>query len=374
MFAQHQHKKRINPLPWLFVLLLAGVITAMFFKIKDQVRTQAEEKANALTVEQPPINVVVQRIEPIIMRDVLTLPGVAMASDDLTVMTEVGGQITGLFVREGDRVGRGAPLAQLDKRDYQATLESIEAQEELARLNFQRMEKLREQNAVSESEYDRARSALKELGAAMDKARLNLKRTTIAAPIAGVINFLPAKTGMLLSPSDPVAQILALDPIKIEIAVPESDLVAARNLRQCSITFAALGGMQCTGEKIFLASQPNSAAMAYTLWLGLANGDHSILPGMFAEVELVRQTVDRAVSIPLYAVISSGDEKYVYVVEGGKAKRRSVRTDFLSGWSIHIEEGLSFGDQVVIVGQRSLEDGQPVNLVKEVSSGAEILP
>lgn len=346
----------------------------MFFRIKVQVRTQAEEKANTLALEQPPINVVVQRMEPVVMRDVLTLPGVAVASDDLVVMTEVGGQITELFVKEGDRIEKSTPLAQLDKRDYQAALESIEAQEELARHNFQRMEKLREQNAVSESEYDRAKSTLKELGADMEKARLDLKRTTITAPIAGVINFLPAKTGMLLSPSDPVAQILALDPIKIEIAVPESDLVAVRNLKQCSITFDALGGLQCTGKKIFLASQPNSAAMAYTMWLGLANGDHSILPGMFAEVELVRKTVDQAVSIPLYAVISSGGEKYVYIVEEGKAKRRSVSTGFLSGWSILIEEGLSFGERVVIVGQRSLEDGQPVNLVKEVSSGAEILP
>ncbi|MEJ2688661.1 MAG: efflux RND transporter periplasmic adaptor subunit [Deltaproteobacteria bacterium] len=368
-------KKAVPRLLPLFLLIpLIAVIFGLHTLIKDRKQALAEDKASAPAVEQMPVNVVVQHIVPRHLDDVLSLPGIALANEDLTIRAEVDGLVTAVRVKEGDWVEQGTVLVQLDQRDYLNALASIAAKQQLAESTFTRMRQLLDQHAVSQDEFDKAEASFKELKAARAKAELDLERATIRAPLAGIVNALPAKKGLLLGRTDPVAQILSIDPIKIEVAVPERDLTAARRIERCKVTIAALEGMQAVGRKIFLASQPQSAAMAYTMWLTLANNDHAIRPGMFAEVSLVRQSVEAAVAVPLYSVITGGDSKYVYVVENDIARKRSVSTGFLSGWNIHIEQGLAPDEQVVIVGHRNLEDGQRVNIVKQVTDSAEILP
>jgi multidrug efflux pump subunit AcrA (membrane-fusion protein) len=94
---------------------------------------------------------------------------------------------------------------------------------------------------------------------------------------------------------------------------------------------------------------------------------------MFARVELVKQVFDHALAVPLYAVISQGEEQYVYVERNGLAERRSLELGTLAGWEVHVTSGLTPGEKVIVVGHRQVDQGQTVEVIKNVSDTREIL-
>jgi membrane fusion protein (multidrug efflux system) len=94
---------------------------------------------------------------------------------------------------------------------------------------------------------------------------------------------------------------------------------------------------------------------------------------MFAKVELVKEVFPSALAIPLYAVITRGNDRFVYVEKDGKVEKRSIELGVLVGWEVHITDGLKPGERVVVVGHRFLDDGQAVSVIKNVKDAAEIL-
>jgi len=104
-------------------------------------------------------------------------------------------------------------------------------------------------------------------------------------------------------------------------------------------------------------------ARLYDLELVVPNLDGKILPGMFAKVELIKQSYDQALAIPLYAVITQGEDRFVYVENNGKAEKRMVKLGVLVNWQVHITSGIDPGERVIVVGHRFLDDGQAVETV-----------
>ena len=106
--------------------------------------------------------------------------------------------------------------------------------------------------------------------------------------------------------------------------------------------------------------------------LAVSNSEGELRPGMFCRVELIKHRYENAVSIPLYAVISRRKERFVYVANNSKAHYRKVELGVLVGWQVHVTDGLKPGDRVIIVGHRSLEDGQKISIQRTVQDPAEL--
>ena len=157
------------------------------------------------------------------------------------------------------------------------------------------------------------------------------------------------------------------------MGVPESDVAAIFDLEEAEVIIEALGKRKVKGRKVFLSRQPRNLARLFELELRVPNPDGHLLPGMFARVELVKQVFDRALAIPLYAVITQGDERVVFVEKEGRAERRSIKLGALVGWEVQVTSGLKPGERVVVVGHRVLDDGQAVEIIKNVSNPSEIL-
>ena len=220
---------------------------------------------------------------------------------------------------------------------------------------------------------DEAEARLKELEAQRSEAKLALSRTRINAPISGRINEIKAKVGDLLDVNQPVAQILQYDTVKVTVGVPESDVEAVSTLEEAEVVIEALDNLRVKGKKVFLSRQPKTMARLYDLELIVPNPDGRILSGMFARVELVKKVFDEALSVPLYAVITHGDDRFVYVETDGQVEKRPVQLGVLAGWQVHVQAGLSPGERVVVVGHRFLDDGQTVKVIKNVSRPEEIV-
>ncbi len=360
-------------LPSLFLCILAtALVVSGYVSIKHKAERLAAEKAAARQAPPLPVNVVTQTMVPVRMVDLIDLPSMIRPWDDLTVSCESPGRITAVRVKEGDTVIKGEVLLEIDKSDYEIKVRSIEARQELAQINYNRLKNLSGQAAITQARIDEALATLKELNASLDDAKLKLKRCTIIAPMSGVVNSLPAIEGELLDYADPVAEILKIDRLKVEVAIPERDVSSVRDVDKCKVILAALEDREITGKKIFLSSKPASLAMVYTLRLAIPNPYGDILPGMFARTRVVKKVFDNTYGVPLFSVITQDNDKFAYVVENDIARKRPVTTGIMEGWKIQILSGLNRGDRVIIVGHRNVEEDQCVRVVRNVTDPEDV--
>ncbi len=360
-------------IPWLMVGLIVVFIVNMGGRIKEKQTRLEEAKKAAIKKQVPAVKVITLTLKPRQLEDKINLPAQVEPYRDVWVKAEVPGQVVKVFVEEGQTLKKGQVLVKLDDRDYRSRLARIEANYELAKLNHDRTSALVKKKIAAATKLDEIEALLKDLAAQSREARLALSRTRITSPICCLLNELKAKEGDFVSVADPVAQILQLDQVKVTVGVPESDVAAIFDLEEAEVIIEALDKYRVKGRKAFLSRQPRTLARLYDLELIVPNPDRRILPGMFARVELVKRVFNQALAIPLYGVITQGNERFVYIEKNGRAKKRDVKLGALVGWQVHITSGLNAGDRLIVVGHRLLDDGQQVEVIKNVIDPSEIL-
>jgi len=360
-------------IPWCIVVCILAFIFMMFGKIKNEQTRLAVAKESAMKKDISSTRVITLTLEPRRMEDMISLPAEVEPFEDLWVKAEVSGQVLRIPVKEGQYVKKGQVLAQIDERDYLSRLARIEANYKLARLDHDRIKSLAERKITAISKLDEAVARLEEMAAQLREAKLALSRTRITAPINGRLNEIKAKEGDLCAMGTAVAHILQIEDVKVMVGVPESDVAAVLGLQGADVVIEALENRRVRGKKIFLSRQPRTLARLYDLELLVPNKDGRILPGMFARVQLVKEVFQGALAIPLYTVITQNDEQFVYVDNQGHAEKRKVQLGVLSGWEVQVISGLKSGDRVVVVGHRFLDQGQPLEVIKNVTNPADIL-
>lgn len=350
-----------------FVILM---IVALFFLGKQKKEELEAARAGAVAVERPPVNVVVMELKPGLIRDRLNLPAMVEPWVDLHLLAKIGGEVVEVLATEGDRVSRGDVLAKVDETDYRIAVEAAEASYQQASAALKRSQGLRKQKLISEAEFEEVETRVRLGKADLERARLQLSRCRIEAPISGVVHSLDVEKGTILNVADPVGRILRLDRVKAVVGIPESDVAAARRIEQIEVTIRALDDLRVIGAKHYLASAPESQALLYRLEVALDNADGAILPGMFARAEIVKRE-EVGLAVPLYAVIARDAGQFVYVEENGVAARKEVRLGIIEEWMVQVVEGLTPGSRVLVEGHRNVENGQRVEVVKEVSVGPQ---
>ncbi len=359
--------------PWLIVILILAFVFRMAILIKDKNEMLEEARKEAVKKDVSSVRVITLTMEPKKLEDKINLPATVEPQEELWVKAEVPGQVVEILVKEGQVVEKGQVLVKLDDRDYRSRLERVEVNHELAKQDYDRMTRLAKERIAAATEVEKVEARLKDLSAQLKETRLALERTRITAPIGGRLNQITAKVGDWMGVDRPVALILQYDKVKVTVGVPESDVASVFDLDSADVVIEALGNRKVRGKKIFLSRQPRTLARLYDLELVVQNPDGRILPGMFARVELVKKVFDQAMSIPLYSIITQGDQSFVYVAEDNTAVKRFVKLGILNGWQIQVTSGLEPGEKVIVVGHRLLDDGQNVEIIKNVDDPREIL-
>ncbi len=369
---QKRPRKLSRFLPLLVLLILIVLALGLGSRVNNEKSRLLEEKSDAVVQERPPVNVVVQEMAPALLRDRLNLPGMVEPWESLNILAEVRGMVEEVLVEEGDHVNQGDLIARLDTSDYENTINSTRAAYNLALTNLKRFSGLHEQEIIAQAEYDSIKAEVASLEAHLAIAEMQLKRCYIRSSISGIVNVLPAQNGLYLAVGDPVGTVLDIDRVKVIVGIPETDVDAVRKIDRFEVIIEALNKKKISGSKNFLAVAPESQAQVYRLELELGNKSGEILPGMFARVEIIKNEFPEALTIPLYAVISRDNKHFVFLEEGNVAKLQEVSLGILDGWQIQITGGLAPGQRVIVVGQRSVDADQKLNVVKKVTHPAEI--
>ncbi len=337
----------------------------------------------------PTVSVITTKPAP--LPYVVTANGQVEANRTVAVQSLVSGQLTRVAIAEGDEVREGQVLFQIDPRPFRAEVERLQstlARDEAtlvrARGDSVRFASLAKDGYVTKQQLDQAYAEASALAAtvaagraSLQRARLDLENTTVKAPISGRTGQLLYKAGSLVRASaDQLVTINELRPVLVRFPVPERDFEELRSragldkaLAVRVIPNTADTSQVVTGTLTFVDNQVDRATGSVLLKARVANEDRHLWPGQFVTVKLQLSVDENAITLPSEAVVSSGANTFVYLMEAGKAKRAAVKVGRAAGTLVKIDSGLVGGEQVIVEGQARLRDGAKVQLRKPAGAG-----
>jgi RND family efflux transporter MFP subunit len=274
------------------------------------------------------------------------------------------------YLQDGDHVRRGTILASLRPNEYQDQVADAEAGLRQAQADFERAAQLYENRSVSKADYDAAYARYMASRARQRQAELSLSDATLRAPIDGVIIRRAVEAGSLAGPSAVAFTIADTRTVKVVVGVPDVALSGLKLGGSLAIDAEAMPGVPLTGRitRISPSADPNSRV--FEVEAALPNRDGRLKVGMLAALRLAGRGQERALFIPLAAVIrpardSSGYGVYVVQDSAGHATARLQRVTLgqVSGNLIAVRDGLTAGARVIVRGATIVADGQPVQVM-----------
>ncbi|SCY12577.1 efflux RND transporter periplasmic adaptor subunit [Desulfoluna spongiiphila] len=360
---------------WWPVCLLMVVLLILYVMTVMKAEAVAKARRDQRKEGSPPVNVVTLTLAPTTIRDRVTLPGEVRANQELLVPSEVSAVLINKTRQEGEAVKAGDTLAQLDTSRFAARLQAATASFESAQATARRLTNLNRTNLATRSDLDQAEAALEEARSVLTVTRLDLAKCQVKAPFAGYLDAYLIDKGAFVTAGSPICRLVDLNPVKIRVGIPESDVRHIRTMASFSVSIDALGGDPIQGGRVLhLARSAGNKARLYDLDLLFPNDQGHLIPDMFARVDLIKEVREQALAIPLYALITRKNTQVVFLEEKGLATAREVTTGIQEGWMVEVTRGLAPGDKVIVVGQRSVSEGRKVNVVRRVQKAEELQP
>jgi membrane fusion protein (multidrug efflux system) len=318
--------------------------------------------------------------------------GTMAAVQGVLVSADLPGTVDRIAFDSGRAVRQGDVLAQLDTRQERAQLAAVEAQRELARLNFERMQGLLKENVISRAEFDRATAEQRGTEARVGEIRAAIDRKTIRAPFSGILGIRQVNLGQYLAGGDPLVSLQSLNPIYVNFGVPQQDAGQVGRGRAVRVTAgppspSASAGqpppsasaaplvLDFTGRVTAIDSIVDEKTRNVQVQATVANPDGTLRPGMFVQTEVVLGASRPVISVPASAISYAPFGDSVFVVTdlkdpSGKTYR-GVRQQFVKvggarGDQIAIVSGVKPGDEIVTSGVFKLRNGAAVQINNKV--------
>jgi membrane fusion protein (multidrug efflux system) len=158
----------------------------------------------------------------------------------------------------------------------------------------------------------------------------------------------------------PIADIVNIDRIKINVRVPELDVRYVKKGQQTPIKIDAFADRPLIGTVDFVSFKADSATKTFLVRSVIDNPEHDIRPGMIGRVAFVRRIIPDAVAVPLFAIVDKGGERIVFLEKDGIAESRTISIGVIEGDRVQITNGLNVGDHLIVKGHTEVEDGMKV--------------
>lgn len=295
---------------------------------------------------------------------------------------EVDGRVVEVAVEEHETVDAGETLIRLERTLLGASVERArgsllraEASHRLAQLELARQRDLAARQVASTADLDRAESqertsfaTLLEARAALTDARTRLAKTDVQAPFAGEVTDLDLEPGAYLRVGQPVARILDLSSIEVEVGVTDREVVALRVGDAAGLRVDVFADEEFEGTIAHIGRAADERTQKYPVQIRVPNPQGRLLAGMLGRVRFDLEAGEPTIRIPRRATQTEFGLDYVFVLEGGRvrgtAHRRRVATrpvpfrpDLLE-----VISGLREGERIAVSGVRELRDGLEVGI------------
>jgi membrane fusion protein (multidrug efflux system) len=360
------------------MVLTLGVMGVLLIALGFIKFKQVETAVHAAAFQPPPeavTTIVAQQEE---WPASTSLIGTMEAVHGVVVSADLPGSVAKINFDSGRAVHEGDVLVELDTRQEHAQLAALEAQRDLARVNFDRMQKLVNAGVISRMEYDQATAQQRATEANVAEIRATIERKTIRAPFSGILGIRKVNLGQYLSAGSAVVSLQSLNPIYVNIGVPQQDAGQVHVGRKLRITTEDVADQVFTGSVTALDSVVDEATRNVQVQATLSNPDGKLRPGMFVQVQLALGAARPVISLPASAISYAPYGDSVFVVTDLKDPSghtyRGVRQQFVKvegsrGDQVAVISGLKAGDEVVSSGVFKLRNGAAVQVNNKVQPG-----
>ena len=372
--------------------------------------TQAKVSAES---EPAPVAVHTAAVESRSIDRFLRVTGSLMADEQADVSAETAGRVVATPVERGTRVASGALLLRISATEADAQLREAEANAaqiearlglsagqpfdvarvpevmnakaalDLAEAEFSRIKSLLDQKVVSQSEYDQRRTqveaarqqyqaaqnaaqqsfrSLQAARARVDLARKTASDTAVRAPFAGIVAERLSSVGDYVTRGQKVATVVRIDPLRVQLTVPEQYLAQVRTGQAVRLTVDAYPGETFAASVRFVSPALKADQRALTIEAIAPNHDGRLKPGLFATALLQQPSPAAALLVPVSAVETVAGTNRVYVIAGGKAQERIVTTGERVGDRIEITSGVRAGEIAATDPRGKLSDGSKIQI------------
>ena len=313
----------------------------------------------------------------------LSMIGTVEAVHGVTVSADLPGIVDKITFESGQYVRQGEVLVELDTRQEHAQLASLEAQRELAKVNYDRMDGLVKAGVISRMEYDQATAQQKSTIANVAEIRATIERKTIRAPFSGVLGIRKVNLGQYLAGGGPIVPLQSLNPIYVNFGVPQQTASQIRAGRTLRVTTEDVAGQAFTGRVTAVDSVVDETTRNIQVQATLSNPDGKLKPGMFVQVEVALGAPQPVIALPTSAISYAPYGDSVYVITDLKDPKgqtyRGVRQQFVKvgasrGDQVAVISGIKAGDEVVTSGVFKLRNGAAVVVNNKVQPGNNPAP
>lgn len=317
------------------------------------------------TAQEQTVRVKVQQILTEAVNGEQGFSGTIEESSGVSLSFATMGTIKRIYVNEGQMVGAGQLIAELDPTTLQNAYTISKTTLEQAQDTYNRMKELHDAGSLPEMQWISIENQLKSAKAQEAVARKSLGDTKLYAPSAGYISTKFAEVGENVSPGVPIAKLVNISNVKVKIAVPEDDIQRIAKNSSMKIVVPALGNREFSGHVTERGVSADPRSRTYEVKATVLNHDRKLLPGMICQVFTNYMQGTTGVFIPANLVQLDIDNKtFVWVVNGDKALKREITISNETAQGAQVSGGLSAGDKLIIAGQQKVSNDMKVEIVK----------
>lgn len=355
-----KNTKRIISITLTLIAIVAaiGAISWRLQDNKETLKAQAE-----LTQERNTfVPVTIGKVEKKSFRNDFTVNGDFQPTQQITVISDVNGRITSLKIKDGAYVQQGQVILAVDNRLLNNELKVTKLNLQKAEKDLARMSNLLKDGGVTELQFEEAKLGVDNLKVQIESLEKRIEDTYVKAPINGMINNKRVEDGSYLAPGTPIANIVNVNPIRLDVFLTEDQIVTVKPGQKVKITAEVLPGKEFQGTVTFVDVQADNTKR-FPVQIQLANAN-ALKAGMSGQALFATSAPVAALAIPRAAFDGSILEGKVYVVKDNHATVRKVKAGNTFGDYVEVLDGLQSGEAIVLTGQINLSDGAEVKVIE----------
>jgi len=273
---------------------------------------------------------------------------------------------TQLEVAEANKLMAKANLDKVEKGAREEELITAQANVEQAESALVRAETQLVQvtNAATEEDRKISEANIKQAEAALKRARKALSDTIIKSPITGLVSQLNFDAGEMAGPGTPLVNLVDLDKVYIKAELTADILANIERGDNAKARILAYQNKYISGNIEYISPVADQRSQAFIIKVLAKNPDNKVKGGMFADLYLTTNIIEDALVIPIEAVIDLENNPHIYIINNGKAVRKSIEVGIANDVEVAVLEGITQKDQVIVRGQNSISDGSTVEVVE----------
>jgi len=333
------------------------------------------------------VPVIVGRVQKIQERETISVSGTVTTPDSPTSASFlVSGKVIFVGPREGDYVKKGQRLASIDPTDYRLSLAAAKAQADQALVGYKRaedehrrMKMLYDSNSLAPNDYQKYKASYDSAGEQYNQAtaserlsRKHLTDATLCSPVSGFISKRSVEPGDTAPEGRTVFEIVQMDPVEVNVGVPETDVHLVRIGQKADIALPALPGKSFQGTVRVINVSADTNTRTYMTRIAVPNPEHTLRIGMVAEATIRGDRIVPLTTLPGDAVIrdpQGATQVFVYYPDQKRVYAKRVEIGAVVNKDVEIKSGLSGNELIVVAGQTKLRDGMAVSATEQKSGG-----